>query len=105
MISIDLHLHLFTDLRGYVKRLLGVEGAIFNLKPIAQQIGTPEEATNQVMKSWRNEDDQLELLLQPWLKETDETKGFDDLRMGLQELKEEGQLPLLLVTYSMLQIA
>ncbi len=99
------YLNLFTDLRGYVKRLLGVEGAIFNLQPIAQKLGTPEETTNQVMKSWRNEDEQLELLLQPWIKDTGETRDLDDLRKALEDLKGEGKLPLLLGTSLVLFIA
>ena len=81
-----------TDLLGYVKRLLGVEGAIFNLKPIAEKIGTSEETMTQVMKSWRNENDQLELLMEPWLKNIGETKDLYNLRRSLEELKEEGQL-------------
>lgn len=89
--SIDLQRYLFTGLKGYVKRLLGVEGAIFNLKPIAQKIGTPEETTDQAMKVWRDEDDQLEVILHPWLKTTSEIEDLDNLRKGLEELKEQGQ--------------
>jgi len=76
-----------TDLCGYVKRLLRVEGAIFNLKPIAQKIGTPEEETGEIMKIWKNEDDQLKALLRPWCKEN---SPLDKLRQGLENLKEEG---------------
>lgn len=79
-----------TDLCGYVKRLLRVEGAIFNLKPIAQKIGTPEEETSEIMRIWKNEDDQLKALLQPWDKERSQLEDLDKLRKGLENLKEEG---------------
>lgn len=81
-----------TDLCGYVKRLLRVEGAIFNLKPIAQEIGMPEEETSEIMKIWKNEDDQLKALLQPWGKERSQVEDLDKLRKGLENLKEEGEL-------------
>lgn len=79
-----------TGLSGYVKRLLRVEGAIFNLKPIAQKIGTPEEETSEIMKIWKNEDDQLKALLQPWSKESSQLEDLDKLRKGLENLKKEG---------------
>ena len=80
-----------TDRLGYVKRLLGVEGAIFNLKPIAEKIGKSEETMNTIMKSWRNEHGQMELLMEPWLKDTSETEDLNSLRRSLEELKAEGQ--------------
>lgn len=80
-----------TDLCGYVKRLLRVEKNIFNLKPVAQKIGTPEEETSEITKSWKNEDDQLKALLQPWDKEAGgQLEDLDKLRKGLENLKEEG---------------
>ena len=79
-----------SDLCGYIKRLLRVEGAIFNLKPIAQKIGTPEEETSEIMKIWKNEDDQLKALLKTWGKESEQLEGLDKLRKGLENLKEEG---------------
>ena len=81
-----------TDLLGYVKRLLGVQGAIFNVKPIAEMIGTSEETMNKVMESWRNEHDQLKLLMEPWLNATSETDDLNNLRKLLEKLKEKGQL-------------
>ena len=74
-----------TDLCGYVKRLLRVEGAIFNLKPIAQKIGAHE-----VIKSWNDEDDQLKELLQPWDKESGQPEDLDKLRKLIENLKGEG---------------
>ena len=79
-----------SDLCGYVKRLLRVEGAIFNLKPIAQKIGTPEEETSEIMKIWKNEDDQLKALLQTWGKESSQLEDLDKLRKALENVKEEG---------------
>ena len=43
------------------------------------------------MKIWKNEDDQLKALLQPWDKGTGgQLKDLDKLRKGLENLKEEG---------------
>ena len=89
----NVHLHIFvTDLRGYVRCLLGVEGAIFNLIPIAEKLGTPEGLMAQITNSWKDENEQLEILLQPWLKKNGETKELDSLRKDLEDLKEEGKL-------------
>ena len=79
-----------TDLCGCVKRLLQVEGATFNLKPIAQKVGTPEEETSKIMKICKNEDDQLKLLLQPWSKENSQLEDLDKLRKCLENLEAEG---------------
>ena len=82
----------FTDLRGYVRCLLGVEGALFNVIPIAQKLGTPEGLMTQIKNSWKDENEQLEIPLQPWLKENGEKKELANLRKGLEDLKskEEG---------------
>ena len=42
------------------------------------------------MKIWKNEDDQLKALLQPWGKGRGQLEDLDKLRKGLQDLKEEG---------------
>lgn len=43
------------------------------------------------MKSWKNEDDQLKALLQPWDKGAGgQLEDLDKLRKGLENLKEEG---------------
>lgn len=78
-----------------MKRLLRVEGTIFNLKPIAQEVGTPEKKTNEIMKTSKNEDDQLKALLKPWDKESGQPEDLDKLRKGLENLKEQGQSSLL----------
>ncbi|KAJ7370037.1 hypothetical protein OS493_034476 [Desmophyllum pertusum] len=77
------------DLRGYVRCLLGVEGAIFNVMTIAEKLGTPEWLRKQITNSWKDENKQLEIVLQPWLKKNGETKDPDSLRKYLEDLKEE----------------
>ena len=42
------------------------------------------------MKIWKNEDDQLKVLLQPWDKGSGQPEDLDKLRIGLENLKEEG---------------
>ena len=76
------------DLHGYVRGLLGVGGAIFNVMPIAQLLGMPEESMDQVMKSWQNEDQQLEMILKHWFKEKDKVEALAALRSNLEGLKE-----------------
>ena len=81
-----------TDLHGYVRGLLDVDGAICNLMPIAQFLEMPEESMDQVMKSWKNEDQQLEMILKHWFKEKDKVEALAALRSNLEGLKEEGKL-------------
>ena len=75
-----------------MRSLLGVERAIFNLVPIAQLLKTPEESMGQVMKSWKDEDEQLEIILQQWMKENNVVKDLATLRKDLEGLKQEGRL-------------
>ena len=83
---------IFTDLCGYVRSLLGVERAIFNLVPIAQCLKKPEESMGQVMKSWKDEDEQLEIILQQRKTENDVVNDLVTLRKDLEGLKQEGRL-------------
>ncbi|KAJ7370050.1 hypothetical protein OS493_034493 [Desmophyllum pertusum] len=84
------HLHIFvTDLRGHVRCLLGVEGAIFNVMTIAEKLETPEGLRKQITNSWKDDNEQLEIVLQPWLKKNGDTKDPDSLRKDLADLKEE----------------
>ena len=83
---------IFTDLCGYVRSLLGVERAIFNLVPIAQLLKKPEESMGQVMKSWKDEDEQLEIILQQRKTENDMVNDLVTLRKDLEGLKQEGRL-------------
>ena len=41
---------LVTDLHGYVRGLLSVQGAIFNLLPIAQVLNIPAEVVDRIIK-------------------------------------------------------
>ena len=75
-----------------MRSLLGVERAIFNLVPIAQLLKTPEESMGEVMKSWKDEDEQLEIILQQWMKENNVVKDIATLRKDLEGLKQEGRL-------------
>lgn len=43
-----------------------MEGAIFNLMPFV-----PDEIKSQVLKSWKGEDEQLEIVLQHWKDQND----------------------------------
>lgn len=94
LIELVLRLHLFTDLLGYVKRLLGVEEEIFNLIPVlAQKLQIPDAdvVSKDVVQHWEDEDVQLEILLQPWIG-TESANAMANLKTLLSDLKEEGKL-------------
>ena len=80
----------FTDLCGYVRSLLSVEGDIFNVKPIAKLLKAPDELMNDVvMKSWKDEERQLETILQHW-KKHNVVEDRATLGKVLGDLKQEG---------------
>lgn len=81
---------IFTDLCGYVRSLLEVEKDVFNLKPIAQKLKTPDELVNQITKSLKDEDENLDMILQHWLKENDVVEDLSVLRKHLEDLQEKG---------------
>ena len=81
------HLYYFTDRCGYVRRLLGVEGAIFNIIPIAQLLGMPEKSMNEVANCWKDEDEQIELILQHWSNDVEEDLAA--LRKDLERLQQK----------------
>lgn len=81
-----------SDTCEYVRRLLRVEGSILNLVPIARKLEVPEEAMNEVIKSWQNDEEQLKIILQYWSKGQEE-RCMDNpsmLRNTLQGLNSEG---------------
>ncbi|KAL9971284.1 hypothetical protein ACROYT_G023792 [Oculina patagonica] len=87
------------DLCGYVRRLLGVENVIFNLKPVAQKLELPEETLNQVVACWQSEAKQLEMILLHWREKQRDTEDLAVLRKALTGLdpdeykvKERGQM-------------
>lgn len=86
------NIFLFTELRGYVRSLLGVEGAIFNVIPIAQLLGLSEESINQIVKTHKDEDEDLERILQHWSKRRDLIDDLAVLRKNLGSLKQKGKL-------------
>ena len=77
-----------SDLHGYVKGLLGVEGTIFNLRPFAQALDIPTKAMDQVMKSYNDDDQQLEVILNHWSKEKDVPENLAALRKALEGIKQ-----------------
>ena len=80
----------FIDLCDYVRSLLNVEGTIFNVKPIAKLLEVPEEFMNDVvMKCWKDEESQLETVLQHWKEHND---GEDRATLGkvLGDITQEG---------------
>ena len=86
----DHYISFFTELCGYVRSLLGVEGAIFNVIPIAKLVEMPEESLNRLTKSQKDENEQLEIVLQHWLKRNNVVEGLAALRKNLESLKQEG---------------
>ena len=76
-----------TDLNGYVMELMGAKGEICNFLPIARKLKMPKSLIDQVLKSWKNEDQQLELMLQYWLKENEVLDDHQALRKDLEDLQ------------------
>ncbi len=73
-------------------RQLKVEGSILNLVPIAQKLDIPEEAINEAIRTWKNDEEQLKVILQHWSKTQDDGCKEDPalLRNTLQGLNPEG---------------
>ena len=78
-----------TELRC-TRSLLGVQGAIFNLKPIAKKLLVPEQTLTQIEKFWKDEDKQLEIVLEEWKGKTDKKQNHHNLSEILETLKHEG---------------
>lgn len=57
-----------------------MEGAIFNLMPFV-----PDEIKSQVLKSWKGEDEQLEIVLQHWKDQSD--GDLAALKRNIENLK------------------
>ena len=78
-----------------IRSLLGVQGAIFNLKPIARKLLVPEQqeqTLTQIEKFWKDEDRQLEIVLEQWKEKTDKKQNHHNLSEILESLKHEGML-------------
>lgn len=80
------------DLRGFVRRLLKVEGTTLDHLPIARRLGMTDQQCNQVLLCWESEDEQMEEILVHWRKEQDNNEDPASLREQLKDLKYEGQL-------------
>lgn len=76
-----------------VRGSLGVQGVIFNVKPIARRLLVPEQTLNEIEKFWNDENKQLEIVLEEWKKTTDD----HNLSEILHSLEHEGMLYFLLV--------
>ena len=81
-----------SELCGYVGSLLGVEGDIFNVMPIAKLLGMPEDSKNDLTSSQRDENEQLKIILQHWSNKNNVVEDLSALREALESLKQEGNL-------------
>ena len=75
------------DLNGYVMELMGAKGEICNFLPIAHKLMMPKRLVDQVLRSWKNEDQQLELMLQYWMNENEVLDDHQALRKDLEGLQ------------------
>ena len=74
-------------MHGYVRGLLSVQGAIFNLLPIAQVLNIPPEVVDRIIKLWKNDDQKMEIILQHWLKKNS-AEELAVLRKALEGLEQ-----------------
>ena len=81
----------FTDLCNYVRKLLGMEGNIFNVVTIARLLEMPEELMHQVTSSWEDDCEQLNLSLQHWSEKSAGVENLSSLRKCLEGINQEGQ--------------
>lgn len=74
-----------------MRRLLGVENAIFTLKPVTLKLGLSEETWNQVVACWQSEAKQLEMILLRWREKQENTDDYAVFRKALEGLAPEGK--------------
>ena len=74
-----------------MRRLLGVENVIFNLKPVTLKLGLSEETLSQVVACWQSEAKQLEMILLHWRENQENTDDYAMLRKALEGLEPEGK--------------
>ena len=67
--------------------LMGAKGEICNILPIAHKFMMPKRLVDQVLRSWKNEDQQLELMLQYWMNENEVLDDHQALRKDLEGLQ------------------
>ena len=75
-----------------MRRLLGVERFIFNLKPVAQKLGLPTEKWSQAASCWQREEEQLEIILLTWREKQGDKADPTLLRKSLEGIKPEGKM-------------
>lgn len=61
----------------------------FNVVTIAETLKVPKESINEMMKRWKDDDEQLELILQPWSEESADAE-LSSQRSLLEGLTQEG---------------
>ena len=66
-----------------------MHGDIFNTVPIARVLEMPEELINQVVMSWRGEDEQLKTILQQRLRENYMAEDLTSLSKDLECWKKD----------------
>ena len=81
-------IYLAADLNGYVLELLGAKGEICNLLPIARKLMMPEESIDRIVKCWKDEDQQLEKIVQFWVTKKDILEDHQALRQDLEGLQQ-----------------
>ena len=74
-----------------MRRLLGVDNAIFNLKPLTLKLGLSEETSKEAVTCEQSEAKQLERILLRWREVHKDTDDFAELRKALEGLQPEGK--------------
>ena len=74
-----------------MRQLLGVEKAIFNLKPLTLKLGLSKETLNEALTCAQSEAKQLEMILLRWREAHKNTDDFAVLRKALEGLQPEGK--------------
>ena len=60
--------------------------------PIAKLLGMPEDSKNDLTSSQRDEDEQLNFILEHWSNKNNAVDDLSALREALESLKQEGDL-------------
>ena len=74
-----------------MRRLLGIENAIFNIKPLTLKLGLSKETLNEAVTCEQSEAKQLEMILLRWREAHKNTDDFAVLRKALEGLQPEGK--------------
>lgn len=62
----------------------------FNVVTIAETLKVPKESINEMTKRWKDDDEQLELILQPRSQESADGENLSCHRSLLEGLTQEG---------------